>query len=139
MSSINSNDRSVADLVRELRDESTKLVREEIALAKTEMSEKASVFGRNAIALVAGGAIAFLGLIFLLRALSEGINLMLMAMGLPFHGDWLAPLIVGTVVCAIGIVMVMKAKSTLADASIVPDKSIQSLKEDKQWAKEKIQ
>ena len=131
--------RSFVDLVRELRDESVTLVREEVALAKTEMGEKVSLVSRNAIMLVVGGAIAHLGLIFLLLAAADGLHAALIAADLPFHGDWLAPLIVGLVVGAIGLVMVMKAKSTLANTTVVPEKTVQTLKDDKQWIQEKVQ
>ncbi|QEG41610.1 phage holin family protein [Roseimaritima ulvae] len=130
--------RSIADLIRELRDESTTLVREEISLAKTEMSEKASVVGRNAGMLVAGGAVAHLGLIFLLIALSYGLYVAIGSAGLPVHALWIAPLIVGLVVSIVGLSMFMKAKSTLADISPVPKRTIESLKEDKQWATNKV-
>src|SRR5688500_13231286 len=41
-------DRSIADLLKELRDESPMLLRQEVALAKTEMAEKATAYGKNA-------------------------------------------------------------------------------------------
>jgi hypothetical protein len=134
-----SDQRSLADLVRELRDESLTLVREEVALAKTEVGEKVSRAGRNTVMLVVGGAVAHLGLIFLLLALSEGLHAMFIAADLPFHGDWLAPLIVGLVVGVIGLGVLMKAKDSLAKTSVVPRKTMQTLKEDKQWIKEKVQ
>ncbi len=123
-------ERSLADLIRDLRDESTALVREEISLVKTEMSEKASLVGRNSSMLIAGGAIAHLGLIFLLAAISYGLYVAIGFAGLPIHGLWIAPLIVGLIVGAIGLSMLMKAKDTLANISPVPKKSVESLKED---------
>ncbi|WP_153556505.1 phage holin family protein [Roseimaritima sediminicola] len=133
-----SDSRGIADLIRELRDESTALIREEVALAKTEMSEKASVVGRNSGMLVAGGAIAHLGLIFLLLALSYGLYVAIGSAGLPVHALWIAPLIVGLVVGGIGLAMFLKAKDTLANVSPVPKRTVESLKEDKQWATDKV-
>jgi len=131
--------RSVAQLVRELRDESIALVREEVALAKTEMGEKASDVGRNAAMLVAGGAIAHLGLIFLLLAASYGLYVAIGLAGWPIHALWIAPLIVGLVVGIVGLAMFMKAKKSLANFSPTPQRTIESLREDKQWAKNKTQ
>lgn len=131
--------RSFAELIRELRDESVALVREEVALAKTEVGEKVSRVGRNTAMLVVGGAVAHLGLIFLLLAMSEGLNAMFIAADMPFHGQWLAPLIVGLVVGIIGVAVLMTAKNTLANTSVVPQKTVQTLKDDKQWIKEKVQ
>jgi hypothetical protein len=66
-------------------------------------------------------------LVGLLRAgLSEGV------------ATWLAPGIVGLVVAGVGYALVQKAKSTLSRESLAPEKTIQSLKEDKQWTQEKF-
>ncbi len=126
--------RSVSDLFRELRDESTALVREEVALAKAEMSEKASSVSSNATTLIIGGAVAHLGLIFLLLAASYGLYVAIGSAGLPVHALWIAPLIVGVVVGGIGLAMAIKAKNSLVNTSPVPRKTIDSLREDKQWA-----
>ncbi|QDV43862.1 hypothetical protein Enr13x_37220 [Stieleria neptunia] len=129
--------RSLSDLIKELRDESVALVREEVALAKTEMSEKANVVGRNSALLIVGGAVAHLGLIFLLLAVSYGLYVAIGLAGLPVHALWIAPLIVGLVVGGIGLAMFAKAKETLANFSPVPERTKQSLKEDKQWLQAK--
>lgn len=131
--------RSLSDLVKELRDESVDLVREEVALAKTEMSEKASLVGRNSGMLIAGGAIAHLGLIFCLLAASYGLYVAIGLAGLPLHALWIAPLIVGLTVGGIGMAMFSKAKNALANVSPVPQRTKQSLKEDKQWLQAKTQ
>lgn len=131
--------RSVADLIKDLRDESLALVREEVSLAKTEMKEKASIFGRNAALLIVGGAVAHLGLIFLLLAGSAGLERFYDSLGLWFHGDWIAPLVVGLIVGTMGAVMVLKAKETIANTSLTPKHTQQSLKEDKQWLQAKTQ
>ncbi|MDV6030402.1 MAG: phage holin family protein [Phycisphaera sp. RhM] len=133
----NNDPRSLSDLIKELRDESVALVREEVALAKTEMSEKASVVGRNSALLIVGGAVAHLGLIFLLLAVSYGLYVAIGLAGLPIHALWIAPLIVGLVVGGIGLAMFAKAKQTLANFSPVPERTKQSLKEDKQWLQAK--
>ncbi|KAA1261156.1 hypothetical protein LF1_37010 [Rubripirellula obstinata] len=125
--------RSLSDLVKELRDESVALVREEVALAKTEMSEKASLVGRNTGMLIAGGAIAHLGLIFCLLAVSYALYVAIGLAGLPIHALWIAPLIVGLVVGGIGLAMFSKAKNALANVSPMPERTKQSLREDQQW------
>jgi len=128
-----SETRSLSDLVKELRNESVTLVREEVALAKTEIGEKANTIGHNGVMLIAGGAIAHLGLIFLLLAVSYGLYVAIGLAGLPIHALWIAPLIVGLVVGGVGLAMFSKAKNTLSNVSPVPQRSKNSLKEDKQW------
>jgi len=132
-------DHSLASLIRELRDESTTLLRQEVALAKTEMAEKAAMIGRNSIYLAIGGLVAYAGLIFILVSVMRLIWLGLLRAGLTDSvAQWLAPAIVGLIVAGIGYGLIQKAKSTLSRESITPTKTIQSLKEDKQWTQEKF-
>ena len=132
-------DHSFATLIRELRDETTTLLRQEVALAKTELSEKASLVGRNSIYLAVGGLVAYAGLIFILHSLVGLLLVGLLRAGLSEGvATWLAPGIVGLVVAGVGYALVQKAKSTLSRESLAPEKTIQSLKEDKQWTQEKF-
>src|SRR4051812_1482484 len=62
------NGHGIADLLREFREETMTLAKQEIALAKAEMKEKTSIVTRNTAYMVAGGLIAYAGLIFLLIA-----------------------------------------------------------------------
>jgi len=132
------DDRSLADLIRELRDEATVLLRQEVAMAKTEMGEKASMVVRNVGTLVVGGAVALIALIFLLLAVTGGLALMLMSTDLDLHAIWIAPLIVGLIIAGFAGAMIAKAKQTLENASLVPHKTIETLKENKQWAQTKV-
>lgn len=131
------NDRSIGDLIKELRDETTTLVRQEFALARTEMSEKASKVGRNAAYTGIGALMLYLGLFFGLVALSVGLALLLRDVA-GVHAWWLGPLIVGAVVGIAGAVMTSKGVATLKQQSLTPDKTVQSLKEDKQWLQDKV-
>jgi hypothetical protein len=132
-------DHSFASLIRELRDETTTLLRQEVALAKTELTEKASFLGRNSIYLAAGALVAYAGFFFILHSIVGLLQAGLMKVGLSeFVASWLAPGIVGLVVAGIGYALIQKARSTLARESLAPEKTIQSLKEDKQWTQEKF-
>ena len=51
---------------------------------------------------------------------------------------WLAPLTMSILLGLIGIITLKKGKSTLSEMSVKPDKTIGSLKSDKDWAKEKV-
>jgi hypothetical protein len=134
---VDSDPRSVADLIRDLRDESTALLRQEVALAKTEMTEKATKLGRNVGYLLAGASVAVIAVLFLLSAVSEGLRLLINDTEWAPHGDWIAPLIVGLFVTGLAMSLISKAKHALANTSLVPEKTIETLKEDKQWAQAK--
>jgi xanthine/uracil permease len=81
--------------------------------------------------LVAGGAVAYAGLLFLLLAIVFG----LIEAGLD---AWVSALVVGLVVVAIGAVLVLRARESLKPANLAPQKTVETLKEDAAWAKEQI-
>ena|SRR4028118_1088207 len=131
-------ERSIGQLLKELRDETTTLLRQEVDLAKTEMSEKASRFGTNVGALAMGGAVLFLGALALLAAVIYGLTSLLdqfMSVGVAI---WLAPLLVGLVLAGIGYSLTKKALDTLKQESLTPQKTTQSLQENKEWLKSKM-
>jgi hypothetical protein len=132
---------SIVDLIKELRDESTTLVRQEIALAKAEMSEKASKAAVNAAFLAMGGVVTGIAAIFLAAAATVGIYLGLVY-GLEMshaNAGWLAPLITAVVLGAIGVAHILKGKQGLQEAMTAPDRTIDSLKRDRDMIAEKVQ
>ena len=135
--------RSIGDLLKELRDESTALLRAEVALAKTEVTEKATKAGRNAAYLAAGGAVAYAGLLFLLLGVTMLVTWALIAMGLDENLRYLAyvlaPLIVGGAVAGVGYALIQKAIRTFSQPQdLVPQKTVDSLQENASWAKNKV-
>jgi hypothetical protein len=131
--------RPVTELMRELRDDALTLVRQEVDLARVELSEKASRVARHSGYLAIGGLIAYAGLHFLLLSAVVGLYLALVINGMSrADSGWLSPLIVGGILGAIGTVLVAKAVATLKSEPLLPRRTIESLKEDKAWAKEKV-
>jgi xanthine/uracil permease len=132
-------ERSIGQLLKELRDETTTLLRQEVDLAKTEMSEKASRLGTNLGSLALGGGVALLGALALLAAVIYGLTSILnqfMSVGVAI---WLAPLLVGLVLAAIGYSLVQKALATLRQESLTPRKTTETLQENKEWLKARMQ
>lgn len=132
------DDRSLGQLLKELTHETSTLLKQEVDLAKTEMSEKASRVGTNLGAVAVGGAVALLGAIALLLAVIYGLGAILNNFLSPETASWLAPLIVGGILAAVGYSMIKKALETLKRESLTPQKTTQSLQENKEWLKEKI-
>jgi hypothetical protein len=133
------DERSLGQIFKDLTGETSTLLRQEVELAKTEISEKASRLGSNVGALAVGGAVAFLGALSLLFALIYGLTSLLdrfMDLGVAI---WLAPLLVGLALAGIGYSMIQKARNTLKHEGIAPKRTTQSLQENKAWLKEKIQ
>jgi xanthine/uracil permease len=122
--------RSVGELFRELGQDARNLVQLELALAKTEMSQKASKMGKDAGFMAAGGFIMYAGFLAIMAALIIGLA--------NFIPAWLSALIVGAVVAAIGYVLVKKGMDGLKQESVAPKETIETLKEDKDWAREQV-
>ncbi|HTG35519.1 MAG TPA: phage holin family protein [Thermoanaerobaculia bacterium] len=131
-------ERSIGQLLKELTQESSTLLKQEVNLAKTEMSEKASRIGANLGEVAVGGAVALLGAIALLLAAVYGLTSILNNFMNQEVAVWLAPLIVGGILAAVGYSLIKKALATLKQESITPQRTTQSLQENKEWLKEKI-
>jgi xanthine/uracil permease len=125
------DERSLGDLFSDLSRETTTLVRQEVQLAKAELTQSATEAARGIGMLVAGGAVAYAGLLFLLLAIVYG----LVDAG---WDAWLSALVVGLVVVAIGAILVLRARESLKPANLAPQKTVETLKEDAAWAKEQI-
>ena len=124
-------DRSLGELFGELAADMGTLVRKEVELARTEMTQKASRVGKDVGFLAVGGAVAYAGLLAIVAAIIIGLA----TLGLQW---WLAALIVGLVVAGIGYFLVQKGLDALKREDIAPRQTIETLQEDKEWAKEQM-
>ena len=127
-------DRSIGTLVSELSQETTTLLQQEIALAKTEMSEKVSQVSTAMVSLALGGLVLFAGLLVLLDAAVYGISEVMP----PDLTPWLPALIVGVVVAIIGAIMLQKGRSNLKTSNLMPQRTATSLQRDKNMVKEHV-
>ncbi len=122
--------RPLGDLFGDLATEMSNLVRQEVALAKVEVTQKAKYVGRNVGYLVVGGAVAYAALLAILAAI-----IMLLARVVP---NWGAALIVGVVVAGIGWMLIGKAMMALQQADLTPRETVETLKEDATWMKQQM-
>jgi putative superfamily III holin-X len=121
-------ERPIGDLVKQLAGQTSTLVRQEIDLAKAEMSEKASIAGKGAgliggaavVGLLAAGALTA----FLILLLSEAMD------------AWLAALIVTVVMAAVAAALGLAGRNRIRAATPpVPEQTVETVKEDVEWAK----
>lgn len=124
------DERPLAELFSDLVTETTTLVRNEVALAKVEMTQKATKVGRNVGSLIVGGAIGYAALLAFCAAVVLLLDRVMPA--------WLAALIVGVVVAIVAWAMIGKALAALRRVELKPQETVDSLKEDAQWIKEQI-
>ena len=126
-------------LLKKLRDDTTALVRDEISLAKTEISEKVGTASRNLGYLAAGALVAYAALMLILQGLSFLLREQFIVRGMTeANATLLGFLIVGVVVGLIGAVLIMKALNTFKTESLTPTKTAETLKEDKEWVQDKV-
>jgi len=119
---------SLGDLLADLSRQTTTLVRQEIALATTEMTHKATRVGRDIGFLAVGGLILYAGLLALMAAVILGVS--------AFVPSWIAALVVGLVVAVIGYVLVQKGRAALTHEDLAPRQTMETIKENAEWAKE---
>jgi hypothetical protein len=123
-------ERTFSELLGQLSQDLTLLMRQELQLAKTEISEKISRATSDAVSLAAGGLVAYAGAL----ALVAGIILVLnQVMGL---AAWLAAVLVSLVLGIIGFVMVRGALRNLKRIEPTPQRTVKTIEDGIQWAKE---
>lgn len=123
-------DKSLGELFTELAQETRTLVRQEVQLAKVELTQKASTFGKSAVALVVAGTLGFVGFQALVAAA-------ILALG-QFMAWWLAALLVGGALAAVAGVLLMRGLAAIKSEGLAPRQTVETLKEDAQWAKEQM-
>ena len=123
-------ERPLSELFSDLVTETSNLVRNEVALARVELTEKASKIGKNIGSLVIGGAVAYAGVLAIGAAV-----IMLLGRVIPM---WLSALIVGLIVVGIAWLMISKAITELQRVELKPEETVESVKEDARWIKDQI-
>ena len=120
-------DRSIAELVKDLTSQTSTLVRQEIELAKAEVTQKGKVAGKGA-GLLAGAAV--FGLLALGALTAALIALLGTAMA-----TWVAALIVMALWAIVAAVLAKSGQSALKRATPLAPQTVETVKEDIQWAK----
>ena len=116
------DDRSLGELFGDLAGQTGTLVREEVALAKAELTQTATQAGKDIGVLVIGGAVAYAGLLALLAAVILALATVLPA--------WLAALIVGLVVAGVGALLLQRGRAALAHTDLAPRQTMATLAAD---------
>ena len=122
--------RSVPEILENIASNLTQLIQAEFRLARSELKEGAEKVAGPGATLGAGVALAFYGLGFLLLAAVYALSLLMAA--------WLATLIVGSVLLVAAGILIGAGGMKLKRMNLSPDKTIRTLEEDVQWAKQQI-
>lgn len=128
---MNTDPRSIPELLKSFANDLTTLLRQEVQLARTETREKLGEM-TGAFAMLAGAAIvAIPGLVILFQAIAT----MLMANGM--EPQW-ALLIVAAVVLVIGGILLMVGLGRLRASHLSPDRTLHQIRRDAAVAREQI-
>jgi len=130
MPELKQQERSIGELFGQLTQDMTLLVRQEVQLARTEMSDKLSRFTNNLVSVLAGGFVAYVGGLALVAALILAIR-DLANISLAFSA-----LIVGAILAIVGYVMLQRGLKELKRVDLAPRRTVETLKDDVQWAME---
>jgi len=123
-------ERSIGELFGQLSQDMTLLVRQEVQLARTEMSEKLSRLAANLISVAAGGFVAYLGGLALVAAVILALR------DLANISLAVSALIVGAILAVIGWLMLQRGLKEMKRVDLAPRRTVETLKDDVQWAKE---
>ena len=125
-------ERPVGELLRQLAQETTTLVRQELELAKAEVSQKGKKAGLGIGILGAAGVVALLALGALTAFFILALDGVMPA--------WLAALIVALVYGAIAGVLALVGRERVQEVGKpVPEQTVETVKEDVEWAKTQMQ
>ncbi len=127
-----SSEAPLAELIKQLSEQSSRLARQEVELAKAELAYKGKRAGIGAGMFGGAGVFGFYGLGALIAA-----AILVLATAIT---AWLAALIIAVVLGAIAGILALQGKSKIQQATPpVPEEATESVKEDVQWAKTKAQ
>lgn len=121
---------SVGTLISGLLQDVQELVRGEVRLARAELRDDAMTAGRGIATIAAGALIGLTGFIFLMLGVTYLLNKSLEM--------WLSAAIVGVALAVIAAICVSAGRRQLSAGNFVPERTIETLKEDREWAKRQI-
>jgi len=120
----------IAPLLGDLLKDLQRMVRGEIALARAEVREDVSEAGKGVASMAVAAIVGLTGFIFLMLAATYVLNLWLRM--------WIAAGIVAVVLLVVAGILAMNAKSKLSATNLKPEQTIESMKENEEWAKQQI-
>jgi uncharacterized membrane protein YqjE len=122
--------RTMAEVLQDIVANIQEIFRSEFRLAKVEIQQQTAQAARSAVPLIVGVLLGLYAFGFLLLAAVHALSLAV--------DPWLASLIVGVVVLAISLALVSVGRNRLKQVKVVPEKTVETVKENVQWAKQQI-
>ncbi len=122
---------AIGNLLRQLSDDATTLIRQEMLLAKVEIRQSVSQVGKGAARVGIAAALALLGGM-------AAVAFLIIGLGALIDNYWLSALIVSAVLLGVAAVLGKGAMNHLDGDSLKPSETIDTLRDDAEWAKREI-
>ncbi|MGI8837549.1 MAG: phage holin family protein [Pyrinomonadaceae bacterium] len=130
---------SLPALFSRLGDDVMQLFDTKISLLKVELKEEANTYARGGAMIAVGGVIAAIGFALLNVALAFGISALIANMEISQPAKYAIGFVAaGLLYLIVGAIIVSTMKNRLARQSLVPDRTVEELRKDKQWLKNEI-
>jgi uncharacterized membrane protein YqjE len=118
----------LGELFRQLSDDATRLIRQEVALGKAEIRETGSALARDAMKIGIAAALAFLGAL-------AATAFVIIGLGSLLGNYWLSALIVAVVMLGTAALLAQRAIADIKERDLKPTQTIETLRADAEWAK----
>ena len=133
------SDESLPSLFGRLGDDVMQLFDTKLSLLKVEIKEEANEYARDGIMIAVGGIIAAIGFALLNVALAFGISTLFANTDLSQPARYAIGFVTaGALYLIVGAIIVTSMKKRLAKQSLVPDRTVEELRKDKQWLKNEL-
>ena len=130
---------SLPSLFGRLGDDVMQLFDTKMSLLKVELKEEANTYARGGTMIAVGGVIAAIGFALLNVALAFGISMLLLNVDISQQARYAIGFVAaGVLYLIVGGIIVSTMKKRLAKQSLVPDRTVEELRKDKQWLKNEI-
>ncbi|HEV7475619.1 MAG TPA: phage holin family protein [Pyrinomonadaceae bacterium] len=133
------SDESLPSLFGRLGDDVMQLFDTKMSLLKVELKEEANEYARDGIMIGIGGMVAAIGFALLNVALAFGISTLFANVDLSQPAKYAIGFVTaGVLYLIVGGLMIMAMKNRLAKQSLVPNRTVEELRKDKQWLKKEL-
>ncbi len=130
---------SLPTLFSRLGDDVVQLFDTKVSLLKVELKEEANAYARGGIMIAAGGIVAAIGFALLNVALAFGIATLFADTNLSQPARYAIGFVTaGVLYLVVGTIIISVVKNRLAKQNLVPNRTVEELRKDKQWLKNEL-
>jgi uncharacterized membrane protein YqjE len=130
---------SLPNLISRLGDDIMQLVNSQLALLKVEIKEEANAYARGAAMIAFGAAVAAIGFALVNVAIAFAVSTLFAQANFSQPASYaLGFLATGGFYLIVGAIVILVVKNRLANQNLVPKRTVQELRKDKEWLKNEL-